>query len=170
MSVDGDPPSPTAAPRRFYPPDHRYFTAWSVGALGVVALAYALVRRRRPGLRAALLAVAINSATVGCMGPAVNAFGQIPGSARALHVTNFWYHAMPTAVAWFARQKLGITTPREQRHALWLLALLDAAWLAWPLRDGRRGWSKAQYLYGIDDASWLLGVPAAQTLAWRLLR
>jgi len=159
------------APRLFYTPDPRYFTAWSAAALGCALLAYAITpRHRRPALRALVLAAVVNSAVVGCMGPAVNAFGQVPGSSRALHVTNFWYHALPAAAAWIARQHLGPTAPAEQRRALHLLALLDAAWLAWPLRDGRWGWSKARHLYGIEYASWFLGVPAAQALVWRLLR
>lgn len=147
----------------------RYFTVWSVGFLVAALVLAALLPT--PVTLGLLLAAMANSLVVSVGGPAVLAFGKVPGTCKQQHTSNLLLHAAPVVLVAVLLARAGrLLTHASLGWALAALGVLDVAWALAPCR-GARWDAKVRAVYGVDGPwTWAAGVVVAQLSLVALLR
>lgn len=149
-----------------------YFTYWSLVVnviFAVVFVSLSFVKGKvSESVRNVLSAgVVSNASAVGLMGAAVIAYGNVRGSEEEILKSNFFLHSLPAAlclpfVAGWKRVVSRRPSPKEVATAGVSLLLLDAAYLLFPDKSGRRGLSKVRNVYGTDPLPFCVGGLIAQ--------
>ena len=142
-------------------PNPGYFTTWSAVLIGVALVIHAVM----PCHSLAAAAV-VNSIVVGIAGPAVLAYGNIPGPAPSLFQSNFIYHALPMLVC---VAMTGVVRKAPAAEVVGLIALFNVMWFL-SGHNGQYAWEKTKTLYGVADPCWVVAIPAMQLGTLYLLR
>ena len=142
-------------------PNPGYFTTWSFVLIVIAMVVHCVIP-----CHTLVAAAVVNSIVVGVAGPAVLAYGDVPGKAKALFMSNLWYHALPMIPCFmFAKSPQSASF----QDIVKVLVLFDVLWLLC-YHEGQAGWGKIRKLYGVTSPSWIVAIPALQIATLCMLR